>query len=158
SLDGYDVVETIAAQRWVANGEVGMVGISFPGITQLFVARTRPPHLAAITPLSVLDETDATLYPGGIFNDGFALGWAKDRRADARPSTASGGGQEWASKRIKDGDTTCKANQKLRLQATDVMKMVGANSYNLGAATDALSPASFVHDIDVPVFLAGSWQ
>ena len=40
-----------------ADGTVGMVGISYPGLTQLFVAATRPPHLAAITPLSVLDDT-----------------------------------------------------------------------------------------------------
>ncbi len=83
SLDGYDAIETIAAQPWVANGKVGMVGISYPGITQLFVAQTRPPHLAAITPLSVLDDTYDTLYPGGIPNDGFAFQWAKDRQADA---------------------------------------------------------------------------
>src|SRR5262249_55258301 len=63
SLDGYDVVETIAAQPWVAGGRVGMVGISFSGITQLFVAATRPPHLAAITPLSVIDDTYDTLLP-----------------------------------------------------------------------------------------------
>ena len=31
SLDGYDVIETVAAQPWVANGKVGMVGISYPG-------------------------------------------------------------------------------------------------------------------------------
>jgi len=158
SLDGYDVVETIAAQPWVLHGTVGMVGISFPGITQLFVAHTRPPHLAAITPLSVLDDTYATLYPGGIFNNGFALGWAKDRQADARPSTSSGGGQGWASKRIAAGDETCRANQALRLQAPDVLGEIRANAYRRGAATDALAPGSFVHDIDVPVFLAGAWQ
>ena len=158
SLDGYDVVETIAAQPWVLHGTVGMVGISFPGITQLFVAHTRPPHLAAITPLSVLDDTYATLYPGGIFNNGFALGWAKDRQADARPSTSSGGGQGWASKRIAAGDETCRANQALRLQAPGVLREIRANAYRRGAATDALAPASFVHDIDVPVFLAGAWQ
>ena len=73
SLDGYDAIETVAAQPWVKGGKVGMVGISYPGITQLFVAATRPPHLAAITPLSVIDDTAATLMPGGIFNNGFAL-------------------------------------------------------------------------------------
>ena len=31
STDGYDVIETIAAQPWVAHGKVGMVGISYPG-------------------------------------------------------------------------------------------------------------------------------
>ena len=29
-----------------------MMGISYGGISQLFVAATRPPHLAAIAPLS----------------------------------------------------------------------------------------------------------
>ena len=38
SLDGYDAIETVAAQPWVAVGKVGMVGISYPGISQLFVA------------------------------------------------------------------------------------------------------------------------
>ncbi len=49
SLDGYDAIEAVAAQSWV-KGKVGMVGISYPGIEQLYVARTTPPHLAAITP------------------------------------------------------------------------------------------------------------
>ena len=83
-LDGYDVVETVARQPWVARGKVGMVGLSYGGISQLFVAATRPPSLAAITPLSVIDNTQTTLYPGGILNTGFALSWAKDRVHDAQ--------------------------------------------------------------------------
>ncbi len=158
SLDGYDAVEAVAAQPWVQDGTVGMVGISFPGITQLFVAKTRPPHLSAIMPLSVLDDTYDTLYPGGIFNNGFALGWAKDRVADARPATRAGEGQGWARKRIADGDETCRTNQELRLQSADVQQAIRDNAYRRGAASDALAPESFVHDIDVPVFLAGAWQ
>ena len=64
-----------------------MMGISYGGISQLFVAATRPPSLAAITPLSVIDNTATTLYPGGILNTGFALSWAKDRVHDARPAS-----------------------------------------------------------------------
>jgi hypothetical protein len=76
NVDGYDVIETVAAQPWVANHQVGMVGVSFPGISQLFVAATQPPSLAAITPLSVLDDSyRSTLYPGGILNTGFAVSW-----------------------------------------------------------------------------------
>jgi len=30
-LDGYDIIETVAAQPWVMNGMVGMVGLSYPG-------------------------------------------------------------------------------------------------------------------------------
>jgi uncharacterized protein len=62
ALDGYDVIETVARQQW-ARDRVGMLGISYGGISQLFVAATQPPSLAAITPLSVVDNTQTTLYP-----------------------------------------------------------------------------------------------
>ena len=85
STDGYDAVETIAAQPWVAHHKVGLVGLSYPGISQLFVAQLQPPHLASIAPLSVIDDTiKGTLDPGGILNSGFAVAWAKDRQHDAR--------------------------------------------------------------------------
>lgn len=78
NLDGYDVIETVAAQPWVLDHQVGMVGISYPGISQLFVAATQPPSLNSITPLSVIDDSfRATLYPGGILNTGFAVEWTK---------------------------------------------------------------------------------
>ncbi|MEA2498047.1 MAG: uncharacterized protein QOH26_452, partial [Actinomycetota bacterium] len=38
SLDGYDIVETIANQPWVKGHKVGMMGISYGGISQLFTA------------------------------------------------------------------------------------------------------------------------
>jgi predicted acyl esterase len=153
SLDGYDAIETVAAQPWVANGKVGMVGISYPGISQLFVAATQPPHLAAITPLSALDDTRATLYPGGIFNDGFALQWAEDREAGAKPA-----GSKWAAQRIADGDTICSANQALRLQSPKVLDRIKTAAFARGKATDALAPATFVNRIQVPTFVAGAWQ
>ena len=56
TYDGYDAVETVAAQPWVKGGKVGMAGISFSGITQLFTAGTQPPHLSAIAPMSVTDD------------------------------------------------------------------------------------------------------
>src|SRR5205823_8505197 len=94
SLDGYDVIETVARQPWVLHHKVGTLGISYGGISQLFVAATDPPSLAGITPLSVIDNTATTLYPGGILNTGFALQWAMDRVHDAEPASATGG-QPW---------------------------------------------------------------
>src|SRR5215207_6867320 len=111
-LDGYDVIETVARQPWAARHEAGMVGLSYGGISQLFVAATRPPSLSAITPLSVIDDTQTTLYPGGILNTGFALSWAKDRVHDAKPASPRGG-QPWTLKRIRGGDRICKRNQVL---------------------------------------------
>lgn len=167
--DGYDVVEAVAAQPWVLHHHVGLIGISYPGISQLFVARTRPPHLAAIAPLSPIDDTyRGTLYPGGILNDGFAVSWAKDRQHDAEAAPDSG--QAWAATRIRGGDRVCKANQALRGQAPNVLDLahmakwftprtpIVRNDFQAIPTLADLAPASFAHDIDVPVFLSSAWH
>jgi len=156
ALDGYDVVETVARQPWVLNGKVGMAGVSYGGISQLFVAATRPPSLAAITPLSVIDSTQTTLYPGGILNTGFALSWAKDRVHDARPASPRGG-QAWALERIRAGDRVCERNQALHDQAVDLIAKTRANRYYRPQVADPLAPITFVHRITVPTFLACQW-
>src|SRR5215213_3346868 len=128
ALDGYDVVETVARQPWVLHNRVGMAGVSYGGISQLFVGATVPPHLAAITPLSVIDNTATTLYPGGFLNTGFALEWAQDRVDDSKPASATGG-QGWAYKRIQEGDQICKANQTLHTAAAALISKVHRNRF-----------------------------
>ena len=153
-LDGYDVIEAVAAQPWVTGHQVGMVGISYPGISQLFVASTRPPSLEAITPLSVLDDVyRSTLYPGGILNTGFAVAWGKERFDQAKPY-----GQSWAKDRADAGDQTCADNQLVRLQNPDLLSTIEDNPYYSPEVGDPLAPATFVDQIDVPVFIAGAWQ
>ena len=153
SLDGYDIVETIARQPWTANGKVGMMGISYGGISQLFTAQTNPPSLAAIAPLSVLDSTQTTLYPGGILNTGFALEWAKDRVHDALPASPDGG-QAWAWKRIQEGDQTCAANQAMHGEAVDLLRKIRANDHYKPKVADPLAPITFVDEIKAPTFMA----
>ncbi|MGI8557175.1 MAG: CocE/NonD family hydrolase, partial [Solirubrobacteraceae bacterium] len=155
-LDGYDVIETVARQPWVMHHKVGMMGISYGGISQLFVAATAPPDLSAIAPLSVIDDTATTLYPGGILNTGFALSWAKDRVHDARPASA-GGGQPWALTQIQRGDATCKANQVLHGDAVNLLAKIHRNRYYVSAVADPVAPITFVHKIRVPVYLACQW-
>jgi uncharacterized protein len=154
NLDGYDAIETVAAQPWVLDHQVGMVGISYPGITQLFVAATQPPSLNSITPLSVLDDSfRATLYPGGILNTGFAVTWTQERVDETKPF-----GQAWTQERADAGDTVCADNQKLRLQNPDLVQEIDENPYYPQELGDALAPITFVDKIKVPVFLAGAWQ
>ena len=154
SLDGYDVVETVAAQPWVMNHRAGMVGVSYPGISQLFVAQTQPPSLAAITPFSVIADTAiSTLYPGGILNTGFAVEWGRERARDAEPS-----GQGWAAERIADGDEQCEANQQLRLQNTDLEREMVENAFWTDEVAAELAPRLFVDRITVPTFVAGAFQ
>jgi predicted acyl esterase len=157
NLDGYDVIETVARQPWVANNKVGMMGISYGGISQLFTAQTRPPSLAAISPLSLIDATQTTLYPGGILNTGFAFNWAKERAEEAK-AAGPDDGQEWAWKRIQEGDQTCKDNQVLHPEAAKLIAKVRANDTYRPKVADPLSPITFVDKINVPVFLACQWQ
>jgi predicted acyl esterase len=156
NLDGYDVIETIAHQPWVLHHKVGMMGISYGGISQLFTAATEPPDLAAITPLSVIDNTQTTLYPGGILNTGFALEWAKERVHDAE-AAAPGHGQAWAYQRIQEGDETCRKNQALHPEAVNLLKKVKDNSHYVPKVADPLSPVTFVNKINVPTFMACQW-
>ncbi len=150
-LDGYDAIETIAAQPWAKFHRAGMVGISYPGISQLYVARTQPPSLSAISPLSVIDDTfRGTLYPGGILNTGFAVPWAAERKTQAAPY-----GQGWEEAL---NDPVCDANQALRLQNPDPLQLIEDNPYYSTKISDPINPSLFVKKIKVPVFLAGAWQ
>jgi predicted acyl esterase len=157
SLDGYDIVETTARQPWVLHNKVGMAGISYGGISQLFVGATRPPHLSAITPLSVIDNTATTLYPGGFLNTGFAQQWAEDRVEDAKPASPTEG-QGWAYKRIQQGDGICKANQTLHTAAADLLGKIPRNRFYRPRVANPLSPATFVSKIRVPTFMACQFE
>lgn len=153
-LDGYDVIETVAAQRWVAHGHVGMVGLSYPGISQLYVASTHPPHLASIAPFSVFDDVARGITaPGGMYNTGFAGAWIDQVLRAARPY-----GQGWERARVNGGDTICAQNQLLRHQNVDNTEIAEAQEFYDPELVDPLNPYLFVGDIDVPVLMAGAWQ
>jgi predicted acyl esterase len=159
SIDGYDIIETFARQPWVKDHKVGMFGISYGGISQLFTAATRPPSLEAISPLSVIDATATTLYPGGIRNDGFAVAWAQERQNEAQPAgQGKKGTQPYAEDQIKNGDTVCKANQVLHPEAANLMAKIRANSHYVASVADPLDPVTFVHKINVPVFMACQFE
>ena len=157
TYDGYDAVETVAAQDWVKGGKVGMAGISFSGITQLFTAGTRPPHLAAITPMSVSDDLYlGTGTPGGIPNSGFARSWIQERLDDAKP--APKGGQPYARALVRAGDRHCKRNQRLRLQTQDGAAIVDRTPHRKPALFEHRSAARWMTRIRVPTFLVGQYQ
>ncbi len=157
NLDGYDVIETIAKQPWVLGGKVGMLGISYGGISKLFTAQTQPQGLEAIAPLSVIDATATTLYPGGILNTGFAVAWAEQRQQNAEPAGPTSG-QHWAYEKIQEGDATCAKNQALHGEAANLKEKIAANSTYNPAVADPLDPVTFVKKIKVPTFMACQWE
>jgi predicted acyl esterase len=152
SADGYDVVEIIARQDWVLHHKPGMVGLSYPGNTQLFVAATRPPSLAAITPLSVLDDLWRQQWPGGIYNSGFTRVWIEMRDAETKK-----GGMAWDQRRIDGGDEVAAANQQVRSIDLDFARFGHAMDTYRPAMRDRRA-ADLVGKIEVPVYLTGSWQ
>ncbi len=112
SLDGYDMIETVAAQPW-GQYHSGRDGGHLLPRHHAAVRRADPAaepwgdHAA----VGVRRHLPGTLYPGGILNTGFAVPWAKERAEDAEPY-----GQGWTRPLAAAGDTVCAANQALRLQ------------------------------------------
>jgi predicted acyl esterase len=157
NLDGYDVIETIAQQPWVLGHKVGMLGISYGAISQLFTGHLQPPDLEAIAPLSTIDATATTLYPGGDLNTGFAVAWAQQRQQEAEPAGPNSG-QPYAYQQIQAGDQTCAANQALHGEAADLMAKIHANSTYNPSVADPLDPVTFVNKINVPTFMACQWE
>ncbi|MGA2838194.1 MAG: CocE/NonD family hydrolase [Acidimicrobiales bacterium] len=184
--DAYDAVEIVAHQDWVADHKVGMVGISYSGLSQLPAAGTDPPDLAAIAPMSPTDDLFSTGYPGGIYNDGFAESWIDARIDDAMPAaTLSGGqlaplsstpvsgvGQPWVYYEIDaelaaDGGTssTCLADQALHGQSESLESLVGPQMVAPGTGPgrdpslfDVRSMSEWATHITVPVFIAGAME
>lgn len=150
--DGYDVVEAVARQDWVLGNRVGMVGLSYSGIAQLFVASTRPPSLAAITPLSTIADPWEMQWPGGIYNMGFTRQWLEQRNAQAEV-----GGMDWVSQRVEAGDDVCGENLGLRSQNIDFESFLHGLEFRPRDADDRSLPL-LVQNIDVPVYQTGAFQ
>jgi hypothetical protein len=184
--DAYDAVEIVAHQPWVAHHKVGMVGISYSGLSQFPSAGTDPPDLAAIAPMSPTDDLFSTGYPGGIYNNGFAASWIDARIDDAQPAaTYSDGaltplattpvtnvGQPWTYYEIdaelaaSDGaSSTCLADQALHGQSESLASLVGPQLVAPGTGPgreaslfDRRSMIDWAQHVKVPVFLSGALQ
>ncbi|MDZ4826523.1 MAG: CocE/NonD family hydrolase [Actinomycetota bacterium] len=156
ATDGYDVVEVVAAQPWVANGAVGLVGIADPAGTDLSVAATQPPHLAAVAPLAAAADPWRSLYPGGIPNTGLVTWWAKARAEQAKPF-----GLGWEQAIVDAGGATgtqCAQNQLLRLQNQDLAEVIATYPFDDATGTNPLAPVAVAEAIDIPTYVSGTWQ
>lgn len=67
----YNMVEAIAAQDW-SDGQVGMFGLSYDGMTQVMAASDQAPHLVTVVPASALTEAYKGLKMHGVHYGG---GW-----------------------------------------------------------------------------------
>jgi putative CocE/NonD family hydrolase len=97
SQDGYDTVEWAATLPY-SNGKVGLVGMSYVGVTQMLAAIATPPHLAGICPvITGSNYHENWTYQGGALAQSFDQGWTTyfaedtlDRRARKETPRANG--------------------------------------------------------------------
>jgi putative CocE/NonD family hydrolase len=181
ALDGVEAIDWLADQEW-SNGRFAMVGKSYPGITQLFVAGARPvervtplvpapepgetrtqewidqtlaDHLAAIVPGHVFADLYRDVpYPGGIQNVTFAGGWSAQRVYEGYAA----GPEAYADGTV---DEQCLQNQAQHAANPPFNPFVQAlqpqNNFD-NEFFQQRSPYWFAHEIETPTFLIEAWQ
>lgn len=151
--DGAAAVEWAARQPW-SDGHVGMIGDSFPGITQLGVAGLRPKHLDAIAPFQVTtDMYRDVAYPGGMANLGFGAFWA----GVDQPLNSYKSGLIQA---LKTRDAGCVASLLANLAAipTHNVALQGFQHAFDGTWWQQHEPGANASKIHVPTFGCFTWQ
>jgi hypothetical protein len=149
--DGFEMVEWIADQSW-STGKVGMVGKSYPGITQLFVAEAQPPHLAAISPGHYfIDAYRDVAFPGGILNYAFASLWS----FISQPAP----GYQAQPQEIFAGDQTCAEHLDKHARNVRTNPFIQAQEHPYDdPLIQSRSPIGNLDQIEVPVYTALAWQ
>jgi len=150
--DGYDIIEIVAAQEWALNHKVGMVGLSYPGVSQLYVASTNPPSLGGVVPLSTIADAWEMQWPGGIYNRGFTRQWVNERESQSQAN-----GSSWVTQRMEAGDDICEDNLRLSHHSVDFEAFLRSLTVRPAAADDR-DIRLLVEQIRSPVFFGGQFQ
>lgn len=108
--DGYDVVEGLAAMPW-SNGNVGMLGQSHVGMSQVAAAVMDPPSLKAIVPIAAVTDWYRYLYFDGapyVLNRGTPPAYLAVHASPSRPPT--GGDAATVDWVLTQAQTACADN------------------------------------------------
>ena len=155
--DGYDVIEWAARQPW-SDGNVGMMGPSYMGFTQIQTAALKPPHLKAIFPIVPMSDAYRDIvYPGGQTNIAFIPLWL---------GLVTGTGVVPPLYAVNDPSP-----QNFVLALTTLLQHIsGIGSFQASTVANAMAGGDTVYDgpywktrsplelddsIDIPVFVAG---
>ncbi|HEY0916274.1 MAG TPA: CocE/NonD family hydrolase [Solimonas sp.] len=150
-IDGAEAVEWAAVQPW-SDGNIGMIGYSYPGIMQLFTAAQRPPHLRAIAPSNVIFDLYRDVgAPGGILNSVFSGLFTVQQQLP---------GAEAVPAAILQADFECAVNYAANKLAYESFVVQGILSPHIDGAFDwhSRSPAATAAQIDVPALNIVYWQ
>lgn len=146
--DGAELIEWAGTQAW-STGSVGMVGISYPGHTQIMTAARQPPHLKAIAAGGLTASSYRDIWmPGGLFNVGMVGWWT----FDAQPAIARGA----AERRIQWGDDRC-AEIRLRQKPNPAFYEVQQHPL-LDEWWKARDLETIIGRVHVPTLIIHGWQ
>ena len=159
--DGYDTVEW-AADLPYSDGNVGMFGVSYMGLTQWLTALSHPPHLRTIFPQQFGD--DRLQYPGRSIGLAFNLTWVIGQSIDTLEKRATKGEDvsslmQEAVAALNDIRTACEA-VPLRgglpfIHEVSPLYDTWLDSYV--AAERSQDLMSRVTEVDLPVCNLGGW-
>lgn len=151
ALDGREVVEWIADQGW-SDGDVGIYGHSYSGITGFMVTATRPPHLRVSSLSGLIDDLYRGLvYPGGVANYGFPLLWT----GAVRPAYDIGGGLQPG---LREAQPECAeaVTTKNRTVLNDPMVQGLQETDNNWYQSRSL--INLAERVEVPIHISGAFQ
>ena len=148
-LDGYDVIETVARQPWVLHHKVGMMGVSYGGISQLFVGADEPAEPgrdhAAVGDRQHRHDALPGRDPQHRLRPVLGQG-PRPRRAPGLTDRRPGAGPASASRRA-----TRRARRTRRCtQAVDLLTKIDENQYYCPRSPTRWRPVKFVHKIQAP--------
>lgn len=149
--DGRNAVEFAAKQGW-SNGNVGMFGWSWAGMSQLMTASERPQGLKAIAPGMILGDAYTDSWSlGGVPNQEFTTTWHwfVDQRWEAVKASAT-----------SEGDQRCLAqvaeNQKKVVSTSLMYQMLRHPQHDEWMKQRA--PRDRADQVQVPVLSMQAWQ
>ena len=134
------------------------MGISYGGISQLFVGATRPPNLAAITPLSVIDNTADDALPGRHPQHRLRRSqWAQDRVARREAGVGHRAARPGPTSGSRRATRPARPTRTLHPEAVDLIGKIHAQPLLPARGRRPARPVTFVNKINVPVFMACQW-
>jgi len=159
--DGADTVAWAAALSG-SNGNVGMYGFSYQGMTQLYAAAERPTSLKTLCPAMIgYDLYTDWAYEGGAFCLQASLGWATQLAAE----TARRKGDRPTYESLYSAARTAPVCDPISARSDLLTKLAPDSFYhdwiaNPEATADywqQLSPKTHVQDVDLPMLHIGGW-
>jgi putative CocE/NonD family hydrolase len=158
--DGIDTVNW-AADLLQSDGNVGMYGFSYQGMTQLYAAIGRPAALKTLCPSMVAyDLYHDWAYEGGAFCYQLNLGWAIQLAAETLRRHRSESAFETlysASRNPPLHNPVCARSSLLRQHAPDSHYHDWLDHPEPDDYWRKLSPSTYFQDIDLPILHIGGW-